>query len=122
MARPVLLITGDVAVCREAAALLGDGLTTVAVKRGLSKYSARQIAPRRAREMIEAGAYKALADLSAVAPYVPAPPVTITVEFGHYDTMMNYRPREDVELDQPAQKMRSRGDSWLEAWDKIWPW
>ena len=47
---PVLLVTGDVAVCREATALLGNGLTTVAVKRGLSKYSARQIAPQRARE------------------------------------------------------------------------
>ena len=57
---PVLLVTGDEAVCRESKALLGDGLTTVAVKRGLTRYSARQIPPRRAREMIEAGAYQAL--------------------------------------------------------------
>ena len=119
---PVLLITGDVAVCREATELLGEGLTTVAVKRGLSKYSARQIAPQRAREMIEEGAFQALQDLSAVAPYAPASPVMITVEFGHYDTMMNYKPREDVELDQPAQKMYSRAETWMEAWDKIWPW
>jgi len=51
---PVLLVTGDVAVCREATDLFGAGLTTVAVKQGLNKYSARQIAPPRAREMIEA--------------------------------------------------------------------
>ena len=33
---PVLLVTGDDAVCREAKELLGDGVTTVAVKTGLS--------------------------------------------------------------------------------------
>src|ERR687888_477933 len=32
---PVLLVTGDGATCDEARALLGDGLTTVAVKQGL---------------------------------------------------------------------------------------
>ena len=119
---PVLLETGDLAACREAKELLGDGLTTVAVKTGLSKYSARQIAPQRAREMIEEAAYQTLQHLDAVEPYVPASPVTITVEFGHYDTMMRYLPRKDVEFDQPAQKMISRGKTWLEAWDKIWPW
>jgi len=31
---PVLLVTGDEAVCREATSLLGEGLTTVAVKKG----------------------------------------------------------------------------------------
>src|SRR6476646_3634816 len=37
---PVLLVTGDQAVSREARALLGDGLTTVAVKTSLGRYSA----------------------------------------------------------------------------------
>ena len=32
---PVLLVTGDQASCDEGKALLGDGLTTVAVKQGL---------------------------------------------------------------------------------------
>ena len=49
---PVALVTGDEAVCREAKALLGEGLTTVAVKRSLGRYSARQIPPARARQMI----------------------------------------------------------------------
>src|SRR3989475_6997956 len=52
---PVLLVTGDQAVCREGAELLGSGLTTVAVKKGLGTYSARQVAPLRARELIEDG-------------------------------------------------------------------
>src|ERR687885_441193 len=71
---PILLVTGDTAVCRETRELLGPGLTTVAVKRGLSRYSARQIPPVRARQMIEAGAERALRDRGAVKPYVPARP------------------------------------------------
>src|ERR671932_843650 len=48
---PVVLVTGDRAVCREATALLGDGVTTVAVKEGLGTFSARMLAPKRAREL-----------------------------------------------------------------------
>src|SRR6266511_4988342 len=40
---PVLLVTGDRATCEEASALLGGGLTTVAVKEGIGRYSARQV-------------------------------------------------------------------------------
>ena len=43
---PVLFVSGDEAVAREVKALLGNGLTTVAVKRGFTRYSARQIPPR----------------------------------------------------------------------------
>src|SRR5881409_1190335 len=50
---PVLLVTGDQAVCREATELLGDGLRTVQVKEGLGRFSARSVAPVRARELIE---------------------------------------------------------------------
>src|SRR5262245_47007400 len=51
---PVLLVTGDDAACAEGRDLLGGGLTTVAVKKGLGATSARQIPPVRARTMIEA--------------------------------------------------------------------
>ncbi len=78
---PVLLVTGDSATCDEGRALLGDGLTTVSVKEGLGRYSARQIAPLRARELIEAGAKQALSDLTAVKPYDPGSPCTIEVEY-----------------------------------------
>ena len=55
-AAPVVLVTGDEATCVEATGLLGAGLTTVAVKKGLGRFSARQIPPLRARELIEEGA------------------------------------------------------------------
>src|SRR5438874_10086508 len=63
---PVVLVTGDGAVCREARELLGPGLTTVEVKTGLGRYSARQLPPLRARELIEEGAKRALGALDAV--------------------------------------------------------
>src|SRR5439155_20190508 len=46
-------VTGDEASCREGTALLGDGLTTVAVKKGLDRFSARQYPAPKARELIE---------------------------------------------------------------------
>src|SRR5438132_8744981 len=71
---PVLLVTGDEAVCREGTELLGAGLTTVPVKRGLGALSARMLTPGRARELIEDGARKALGDVAAVPPYDPGKP------------------------------------------------
>ena len=119
---PVLLVTGDEAVCRESANLLGEGLTCVAVKKGLGRYSARQIPPKRAREMIEAGACRALQHLAAVAPYVPASPVTISVEVDKIEKMEEFRGRAGVELDRAAQKVYSRAEDWMTAWDQIWYW
>src|SRR5256714_7237732 len=78
---PVLLVTGDEAVCREGRELLGDGLTTVSVKKGLGSFSARQFPAQKARELIEAGAKQALKDLGAVKPYDPGRPCEISVEF-----------------------------------------
>src|SRR5919109_1819410 len=66
---PVLLVTGDEAVCGEGRELLGDGLTTVAVKEGLGRFSARQLVPAVARQRIEDGARRALSDLTAVRLY-----------------------------------------------------
>src|SRR5580765_1448602 len=47
---PVLLVTGDEAVCREARELLGERVTTVSVKTGLGSFGARQFPAQRARE------------------------------------------------------------------------
>ena len=59
---PVLLVTGDEASCREGKELLGDGLTTVSVKKGLGQLSARMHRPRAGaradRRRREAGALR----------------------------------------------------------------
>jgi D-amino peptidase len=74
---PVVMVTGDQAACLEGSELLGDGLTTVQVKRGTGVLSARNLVPSRAREAIEAGTKQALSDLNAVKPYDPGKPCEI---------------------------------------------
>ena len=116
---PVLLVTGDEATCREVRELLGGGVTAVAVKRGLTRYSARQIPPVRARQMIEDGARSALRNMKAVKPYVPAKPTTVTIELGTVDKADGFRGRNGVEIVEPL-KVVSRGRDWMEAWNQVW--
>ncbi len=118
---PVLLVTGDEATSREARELLGDQLSTVTVKRGLSRYSARQVPPVRARQMIEAGALWALRDLKRVQPYVPDQPTTITIELTTVDQAAEFRGRSGVEIVDDL-KVISRADDWMGAWNQIWHW
>jgi D-amino peptidase len=112
---PVLLVTGDDVTCAEAKVLLGDGLTTVAVKQGLGRYGARQIPPRRTRLMIEAGARDALRDLRAVAPYKPGRPSEIVVEFTRTEAFDEYRRKPGVEI-IGERKLASRADDWWTTW------
>ena len=115
---PVVLVTGDRAVCAEAQELLGDGLTTVEVKEGFGRFSARLKTPRRARELIEAGARRALADLSAVAPYDPGRPCEIEVSFFTPDRLQEYANRRGVEVTGP-RSLVVRGDDWWSAWSSF---
>jgi D-amino peptidase len=116
---PVLLVTGDRAVCREATALLGDGLTTVEVKEGLGRFSARSKTPVEARRLIEAGATRALGDLKAVRPYDPGRPCEIEVLFTTPDRLEEYRHRRGVEVTGPATLV-SRGEDWWQAWSAFY--
>jgi D-amino peptidase len=115
---PVLLVTGDEAACREGRELLGEGLTTVAVKQGLGSRTARMLAPKRARELVEAGAKKSLTNLEAVAPYDPGKPCEIKVEFKWTDPADKLRYRTGVEL-LDARTVVSRADDWWTAWKQF---
>ena len=115
---PVLLVTGDQAVCGEARELLGHGLTTVAVKQGLGRFSARQIPPQRARELIEAGAKAALQDLKAAPPYDPGRPCEIVVEFTQSDPFDSYRRKHGVEV-TGDRTIASRAEDWWSAWKQF---
>jgi D-amino peptidase len=112
---PVVLVTGDRAVCREAKELLGDGLTTVEVKEGLGRFSARMKTPQEARELIEAGARQALSDLSAVPPYDPGRPCEIAIEFTTPDRLQEYANRKGVEV-TGGRTLVARGADWWSAW------
>ncbi|MGB2953736.1 MAG: M55 family metallopeptidase [Gaiellaceae bacterium] len=117
-ATPVLLVTGDEAVCREATELLGEGLTTVSVKRGLGVFSARMLPPQVARELIEEGARKALVDLSAVKPFDPGKPCEIRVEYKTTIAPDKLRFQPGIErLDD--RTIASRADDWWTAWKQF---
>jgi D-amino peptidase len=116
---PVLLVTGDDAVCRESRALLGDGLTTVAVKTGIGQFSARQFPALKAREMIEDGAKNALKDLGAVKPYDPGHPCEIEVQFHTPARLVEYRNRKGTEQ-VDDHTLVSRADDWWTAWSQFY--
>jgi D-amino peptidase len=115
---PVLLVTGDDVACREGVELLGDGLTTVEVKKGLGVKSARLLQPGRARELVEAGSKQALSDLSAVPPYDPGKPCEIKVEYKWTEPAAKLRHRSGVELLDP-RTIVSRADDWWTAWKQF---
>jgi D-amino peptidase len=116
---PVLLVTGDDVVCDESRELLGDGLTTVAVKQGLGRYSARHKTPAAARTLIEDAARECLKHPQAVAPYDPGPPCEIKVELFSSDHAEQFGHRPDVEV-VDGRTVISRGDDWLTAWRQFY--
>ncbi len=76
---PVLLVTGDDSVCREAEELFAK-VYTVEVKKGLSRYSAECIHPQKAGELIKNKAEKAVRDISSFKPYRLESPYRLEVE------------------------------------------
>lgn len=116
---PVLMVTGDTAACAEARALLGDGLTTVEVKKGFGRFSARHMTPIKAREAIETGARAALSDLKAVPPYDPGSPCEVTVELHDPDHAEPYRNRAGIEF-VDARTVTSKAGDWWTAWKQVY--
>src|SRR6266536_2621336 len=115
---PVLLVTRDQAAGREAKTLLGDGLTTVEVKEGLGVKTARMLAPKRARELVEEGAKRALSDLKAVSPYDPGKPCEINVEYKGTAPPQKLRFQSGVEI-VDDRTIVSRANDWWSAWKRF---
>lgn len=86
---PVVLVTGDEAVTREAVALLGP-IETVAVKQGLSRTSAVCFNPQVTRDRISKAAHRALARTDCSS-FLTDQPVSLRLVFqraSHADTAM----------------------------------
>jgi D-aminopeptidase len=73
------------------------------------------IPPVRARELIEAGARKALSDLKAVPPYDPGSPCVIEVEFKRTQPVDRLRFHPGVER-VDGRRIRVEAKTWWEAW------
>ncbi len=116
---PVVMVTGDDAVCAEAKELLGDGVTTVQVKKAAGRFSARNLPPVKARQLIEDGAKRALRDLKALPPYDPGRPAEIRVQYASPDLVYKFRYRPGVEIVEP-RTIVSRADDWWTAWKQFY--
>ena len=75
---PVVFLSGDLAICKQAGELLGE-IETVAVKEGIGN-SALNIHPEVAREKIREGVKNALINLKKCKPYKLAPPYTMVLK------------------------------------------
>jgi len=72
---PVVMVTGDEAACAEAKAFLGEAVTTVAVKKGISITCCEMVAPQRAWELIRKAAAEALSRVAQCKPYTTGLPI-----------------------------------------------
>ena len=66
---PVILVSGDTAVCRQAGEVLGKDVVTVAVKEAYGRLAAKLLPMAEARQLIGAGVKDALAKRSAIKPF-----------------------------------------------------
>ena len=76
---PLIAAIGDQAFCDEVSSVI-SGVETVAVKRGLSRYSAISIHPSKAREEIYTAVTRALTQ-SQARTFVLSEPVTMEIDF-----------------------------------------
>lgn len=80
---PVLMVSGDRAVCEEARTLLGD-IETVAVKEATGRSAASCLSPQAAQERIYEGGRRAVKRLQSGDEFQPlriSAPVRLTIEF-----------------------------------------
>lgn len=112
---PLIFLSGD----RAAASNLHDIVPqaeTAAVKEGFSNYACMTLSAPAAREMIRAGAARAMRRLSEIPPYVVPGPVTFQVEFTTRNAIGVEVPRDAEMVD--ARTVRYHGKDVLEVWKR----
>jgi D-amino peptidase len=78
---PTILVTGDVAACREATKFFGPECVTVAVKEGISREAAILYPFEEPRRALYEGAKKAIAAIPKCKPYVLEVPIKARMEY-----------------------------------------
>jgi D-amino peptidase len=82
---PVIMVTGDVAVCREANKFFGRNCVTVAVKKGLARESAVLYPFEETRAALYEGARKAVAAIPLCKPYILKTSIEVKEEYLNTD-------------------------------------
>ncbi len=117
---PAVFVAGDDATCREVTSLIGEGVVTAPVKKGLSRFSALHLPPVEACQLIEQKAADALAERAHwPSPLTFGSPVTFQVELASPDRAADYCGRTGVEVTGP-RTVRATGKNFWEAWDSFW--
>jgi D-amino peptidase len=78
---PVVLVSGDTAVCRQTGEILGKDVVTVAVKEAIGRQAAKLMPMNEARRAIADGVKAALGKLGAVKPYKLAVPYKFELDY-----------------------------------------
>ncbi len=74
---PTIMVTGDVATCREARKFLGENIVTVATKRGISREAAELWPFEETRKALYEGAKNAVSIIKSCKPYTLKTPIHI---------------------------------------------
>jgi D-amino peptidase len=77
---PLVFVSGDVAVTREALGL-NPNLVTVAVKEAVSRTAAKCIHPNKAGKLIREGVSEALKKRESIKPFTFNPPIEVRVKY-----------------------------------------
>jgi len=78
---PVVLVSGDTAVCRQAGEILGKDVVTVAVKEAFGRMAAKLVPMPEARQKLKAGAKEALGKAASARPYKLTAPHKFELEY-----------------------------------------
>ena len=78
---PLAFVSGDEALCREIAEVLGPQVATAAVKSAYCRECVRMLPLDEARGLIREGAYAGLKGIVPMPPYVPTPPIELRYQF-----------------------------------------
>jgi D-amino peptidase len=78
---PVIMVSGDTALCGQAKSVLGAGTVGVAVKDAVGRYAAKMLPRDDARRLLKEGAKESLLKCASVKPFVVQPPCRFELEF-----------------------------------------
>lgn len=117
---PVVFVSGDEVSCQEAVDLLGSGLVTACVKKGLGRFSARSLAHSDACALLEEKAYQSLKNRENWPSPLKMDPAELRIELHSPDQAETYKDRPGVEMID-ARTMVCRGETFWELWDNFWP-
>ena len=115
LGQPLIFLTGDEAACREVEELI-PGITTVAVKKGLSRQSAISLSAQAAREKIREGAERAIRahQEKPIAPLTWPGPYVLERRYFHTDTADGAASSPGAER-VDSQTVRYRSDNILDV-------